>query len=323
MRRRKPLVEESWKRVVQGFAWISLAAVLLNLIGAWRAEEREPRSLTRSVGSREDDAVRINAHLGADRLEPGTKVDCWLLVHNTSGKAITNVRVIGWDAPGLTRPKFDPATAGSLDSGRGIFFRPYSPIVALTKPARFLVTAEVEWTMDGKVRRQPVSLGSVLIQDATEPRVFAVTRTYVGLLRDLAMPIGLLLITWLLQKIGAYYLPTRQAEDIVVDAQDLSVALLKPWIDPLALASAKDQLTAYTEYYIFREKALGHADVQKVRAGLINWLTTDPAGMKQAFAILPIMEEVLIHDINLIYEFWYEDKPQERPDGGPFHCPPI
>lgn len=387
MRRRTPLVAENWKLILQVFAWISLAAVLVNLFASWRTEERDPRPLSRSVGGREDDSVRIDAHLGADRVEPGSKVECWFLVHNMSDKEITGVRVIGWDARGLSKPaEFKPDREGSIGPGHVMFFRPEPQVVALSGPPRFTVAAEIEWRSGKTIRREVISLGRVSITEGTPPRVFAVTRTYVALLRDLAMPIGLLLITWLFsthqrdaeadraslnlmlakshqdmeryygpvgtsarnaarfadkasprrpplldeltywvlifrkrtrqmfQKIGGYYLPTRLAEEIVVNAQTLFLELLLAHVDPLEFASAKDQLNVYTEYYVFRKQALNHSDVKKVRAGLLNWLKTDANGMSRAFALLKILEEVLMYDINLIYEFWYDEKPPQRPE---------
>lgn len=179
--------------------------MVLNLFASWDEEDQAGNALSTSVpAARGENDLRIEGFLSSDRIEPGGTVVCWLIVQNMGDHPVKDVKLTNWNAAGFEPPIFTPRNKNDLDVAAKDFFRVDGVLRARSVPQRFRATAEFSWR-DGNVRRvKEITLGPIAIRGATQPRVYAVSRRAVGLLKDLALPILAALLT--------YWFTTKQNE---------------------------------------------------------------------------------------------------------------
>jgi hypothetical protein len=226
------------------FILVSAAAIVISMAAAWYEQASAGNPLDASVGGHVDEAVRIQGHVGADRVEPGTAVDCRFVIQNTGDQAIENLRLRDFDARGFERfaaSDFDPNKPEVLGARQIISFRPRRPLIAATVQQRASITAVFEWQVGNVTHQQPISLGPIAIRSATEPRIYSLSKAWVGFLKDFFLPIVLLVITTLITRqqresetaaswnlmlpkiheyTGHYYLPVASAASEIVSAFD-------------------------------------------------------------------------------------------------------
>lgn len=172
---------------------LSVAAIVVSLAAAWyESEAGSPVNV--AVGGRADDVVRIQGHIGDNQIEPGAPVECWFLVQNTGDVPINDLRLRGWSASGFEPVEFEPRVVTSLAPRSAMFFRPRSQLTSSLSPRKFNVTAEFEWRVDNTMRRQPISLGPISVRGVDEPRLYSAGKAYVALMKDLFLPIVLLVM---------------------------------------------------------------------------------------------------------------------------------
>jgi hypothetical protein len=119
----------------------------------------------------------------------------------------------------------------------------------------------------------------------------------------------------LFERVGGWYLTTRLGEQLISECEDAFVAALSPQVPSTLLREAKDSVGRYMEFHIFSRQGLTAAPVVAVRQGLINWKAADPAAASTAAILTDILADVLDHEVNLTYRFWYDspvDPPPER-----------
>ncbi|MEK6375860.1 MAG: hypothetical protein AABO58_24555 [Acidobacteriota bacterium] len=180
---------------------VSLAALVIGIFAAWYEHEAAGNPVDRAVGGGTDEAVRIQGHISADRVEPGQKnVDCWFVVQNAGDVPITDLRLRKWTASGFQPAEFEPKTGQPLGARQILFFRPRGPLTASMTPQRFLATAEFEWLTGNVTHQQPFSLGPITVRSATEPRIYSVSKAVVGHLKDFVLPFMLLAMTFLITR---------------------------------------------------------------------------------------------------------------------------
>jgi hypothetical protein len=377
MRKRERRIQPGWLRVLLSVVGlISLAAVVLNLIASWRNDDNGA-PITTVVGGAPDLGVRVYGQIERDRLEPKTPVDCWFTVVNAGETPIANV-TLNWTSPGFLKTEFVPKNIGTIGKGDDFTFqaKPLTPEAAGTYQAR----VEISWTRNDVRQSRAITLGPIRVRQAQEPRIFALTKAYVDVFKDVAMPLVLLLIPWLLtsqqrhteadraswnlmigkshenaekyylpvvtavkeayralpklnpsnpatfdaltfhlllfrkrarvlfEKVAGYYLPTRDAEKLVVYCESAFLKLSNPYINRETRAAAKDAVKQFGEFHTFQRNPKP-PDVVAFQNGLIAWAKTNWREFEAVLATLLIMGEVLEYDINLAYRFWYEDPP--------------
>lgn len=372
------MINPAWKVVLWTVAGLSVLAAILNLASSWAEHDQASNDLHVAT-SIENKQIRIHGHLNADRLDPEEPVTCWFRVQNIGSKAITDLKM-QWSAAGFHANKF-VATKTTLRPGEMGEFRPVVPLTASDTAQRFTATAEFDWRTNTGPETETLFLGPIIVRMRSEPRVYAISKMWVNLLKDLALPIVLIVATslfstrqrnaearsasWnlmlekshanaehyymplahaanlvavrfksadpsrpetfdvltyyvlvffkryrvMFERIAGFYLNTRSAERIAADCFNVFTANLMPWVDQATRSKAKDYVGRYTELHTFKEKALGKPEVQKVKEALIRWASEAPFRMNATFSTFTIMAEVLMHDINLNYRFWYKDPP--------------
>ncbi|MEA2342457.1 MAG: hypothetical protein QOF63_626 [Thermoanaerobaculia bacterium] len=214
---------------------LATVVVLLNLIASWDEEDQAGNALYGAVpAARGENDLRIEGFISSDRIEPGKPVECWFIIQNMGDHPVTGVKLSKWAAAGFAPLVLRPREKPVLDVAAKDFFRIDGVLRAGPVPQRFRATAEFSWR-DGNVQRaKGITLGPIAIRGATEPRVYAVSRRAVGLLKDLALPIVAVLLT--------YWFTTRQHEsEFRQSAQNIMLTKSHENVEchygPLAIAS--------------------------------------------------------------------------------------
>lgn len=198
-----PLV--TW--VLRGFAVLLVALMLVNIWGTWRRTETIESALdVVSPPARGENDLRIQAHLDRNRLGTGSPVGCWFILQNTGTVPMRNVSMSNWSAPGFKPAGFVSVVVPELPPHSSVRFRPRPGLVTIDLPIRFMVSAEFSWNDGIETKHKLVGpLGPVVVEGDAEPRLYTVTRAALGYLKDLALPLVLVLF-------GEFYRKRSQAE---------------------------------------------------------------------------------------------------------------
>lgn len=207
-----------WRGALIVLMIVSVSAIVISLFATWYADDSAGEVVNVVVG-RADDVVRIQGYISTNRLEPGGAVDCWFLLHNTGDVPLTDVHLRRFTGLGFQTPKFVPLKQEALEARKSVLFEPAGKqLVAKMDMQTFTATAEFEWKINDVEHRQQISLGPITVRSATEPRVFALSKAYVGHLKDLFLPLVLLGITAML---------TRQQRESETDRASWNLMLAK------------------------------------------------------------------------------------------------
>jgi hypothetical protein len=197
---------------------VSFTAIVISLFAAWYADDSAGEVVNVVVG-RADDVVRIQGHISTNRIEPGRAIDCWFLLYNMGDVPLTDVHLRRFTGTGFQPTKFVPLKKEALEARKSVLFEPAGKqLMAKMDTQTFMATAEFEWKINGVEYRQQISLGPITVRSATEPRVFALSKAYVGHLKDLFLPLVLLWMTAML---------TRQQRESETDRASWNLMLTK------------------------------------------------------------------------------------------------
>jgi hypothetical protein len=168
--------------------FVSVLAVAFSLVGTWYEDDQAGTAL-HVTSHIESDPVIIHGYVSTDRASSADDdIHSWFQVVNNG-----NVQLKGLSfrvrAPGFPDLRFDPVNA-TIDGNKAVTFSSNTFKPRALEPVKFNITAEFWWTEEGVgQRRRLVTLGPIIFRDPTESRLRLLTRTYVGYLKDLAIPL--------------------------------------------------------------------------------------------------------------------------------------
>jgi hypothetical protein len=190
MRADPPLIKPAWKGVLWIVAWLSIAAAFLNLASSWAEHDQASNDL-HVASSAADKDVRIHGHLNADRLAPGDRTVAWFRVQNVGTRTVAELK-IRWSAAGFEKSEFT-APKTILQPGETVDFT--TVLTAAQTAQRFTATAEIEWCTEMGSDSETLFLGPIFVRLQSEPRIYAISKMWVDLLKNLALPIVLIIAT--------------------------------------------------------------------------------------------------------------------------------
>lgn len=191
MRVEKPILTPPWTWILWAVAGVSIIAAFVNLFSSWSQQDQSHNDL--HVVSSGSKAVRIHGHLAADRVEPSATVECWFQAQNVGDRPVAELKM-RWSAAGFEPAEFK-AVKTLLQPGEMTEFRSVTELRASDTPQRFTATAEVDWCTDLGPDSETIVLGPITVRGESEPRIFAVSKMWVDLLKDLALPVILIVAT--------------------------------------------------------------------------------------------------------------------------------
>lgn len=204
--RRKPIDIPALTWILRGFAVLLVTLMLINIWGTWRRTEAVESAIdVIALPAKGENDLRIQAHLDRNRLGPHRPTGCWFIVQNNGNVPFRDVSMTNWSAPGFRPPGFVSSVIKELAPHQSATFRPQPSLVTIDSPIHFMTTAEFSWSVSDEVRHKIVSLGPVSVEGDAEPRLYTVTRAALGYLKDLALPLVLVLF-------GEFYRKRSQAE---------------------------------------------------------------------------------------------------------------
>jgi hypothetical protein len=204
--RHKPIDIPALTWILRGFAILLVALMLINIWGTWRRTETVESAIdVIALPAKGENDLRIQAHLDRNRLGLRRPTGCWFIVQNNGNVPFLNVSMTNWSAPGFRPPTFVSSVIKDLAPHQSATFRPQPSLVTIDSPIHFMTTAEFSWSVGDEMRHKIVSLGPVSVEGDAEPRLYTVTRAALGYLKDLALPLVLVLF-------GELYRKRSQAE---------------------------------------------------------------------------------------------------------------
>jgi hypothetical protein len=172
---------------------ISVAAILITLAQAWTDDDQAGSAL-QVTSLVEGDPVVIQAFVSTDRAAPTDTVRWWFHFQNGSiYDDITDVTV-SWQGAGFHAVASDAQRIDRIEKEQSHTFSLEKVVEPTDRPVRFNLTGEFVWTRNGSQYRRLVSIGPIVVSEPTDSKLRTLSRTYVGYLKDLAIPI---VIVWL------------------------------------------------------------------------------------------------------------------------------
>lgn len=169
---------------------VSVAAIAYSLIAAWREDNQQGTALL--VTSREEkDPVVIQAYVSSDRVSSEDEFECWFTVYNTTGANIRNLEL----APLQLLPFGTLKMTTKVQSRTVVRYESNKTKPTTSDPVRFNISASFSWTEDGAARYRLVTVGPIVVREHDESRLATLSRTYVGYLKDLAVPLLIVALT--------------------------------------------------------------------------------------------------------------------------------
>jgi hypothetical protein len=171
---------------------ISVVAIGITLGEAW-TDDDDAGSALQETSAVEGDPVVIQAFVSTDRAAPKETVRWWFHFQNGSSNDITDVEV-SWQAAGFHTVASDSQRIGKIEQQQSHTFSLEKTVEPTEKPVRFNLTGEFAWKRNRSQYRRLVSIGPIVVREPTDSKLRTLSRTYVGYLKDLAIPI---VIVWL------------------------------------------------------------------------------------------------------------------------------
>lgn len=219
--------------VLIGVSVLAIGALYaLWVLDAIRDARDEPRTAviaaTTAVGHSD---LRLDAWVNDSQVVAGQTLSFWLAIQNTSQEAsISGVKVISFERPGFAVPReqlrshcWTPLGPTCINTST-----PSSRFIALTLQPResrtiegqlvagseaghYSMSAVVEWRdAKGVTRRKPISVGPVSVENSGRAQGLIAAHAAQQFLKDLALPIALALLAFVLNQIEQGRATARQ-----------------------------------------------------------------------------------------------------------------